>query len=734
MRRSQTRIDGLVVAGLVVLACSEEAYVPKVVEGRQGQTRAVAKPRTDPTPTARRAEPPAEPPPAPEPVDAPQHGAKGQGIARIQASKLRLSPGELRTLDHAGFVVSANRRFPTFAHGYVDIYVNDLPLFVSADSILDPIHRSYRSILRSVEEQIFVPAVTKLLDDMRAKLAAGAVHELGADTEADLDVYLGVPLRLLTGREVAMVAGGSGGEVQRLARLAIDAGTPSPAALFGELRDIDFSQYKPRGHYAGNPILERYFRAMMWLGREDARLVETDDRGEPVLRKRALDDALAMRALLDSAGIDRWTAIDRALDAFVGKRDSMSFPELGQAMQELGTTDPEAAAKIADGAWLATLVRGNYGRQRIAGSIHGERPDGRPSIQPRSFTPFGQRFVVDSEVFSHLVYDRLPDEGGPPRLLPKPLDVAYAVFDNGRARALLRDDVARFYALGGALEVERAAVNRLEPAFWQDSLYNSWLYALRTLSPGSPHADALPPVARTNAWATRILNTQLASWAELRHDTVLYAKQSYTVSLGCSYPDAYVDPYPEFFAALDDFARRGAAAAGEFAGPGKQIAEYFAHLGKVTAVLGDIAKRELRGEPLTPDDLRFINDAVKIHRTKVDAVCTTEVIENLEGWYARLFFDPSDALDYDPTIVDVHTQPTDEAGNEVGKVLHVGTGKPRLMVVTAETCNGSKTYVGLASSYYEEVTSGFHRLTDQEWKGMVDSRSPPSFLESIQGR
>jgi hypothetical protein len=59
-------------------------------------------------------------------------------------------------------------------------------------------------------------------------------------------------------------------------------------------------------------------------------------------------------------------------------------------------------------------------------------------------------------------------------------------------------------------------------------------------------------------------HTQLASWAELRHDTVLYAKQSYTTSLGCSYPDAYVEPCPEFFRALGDFAKKGKEAAAGF--------------------------------------------------------------------------------------------------------------------------------------------------------------------------
>ena len=49
----------------------------------------------------------------------------------------------------------------------------------------------------------------------------------------------------------------------------------------------------------------------------------------------------------------------------------------------------------------------------------------------------------------------------------------------------------------------------------------------------------------------------------------------------------------------------------------------------------------------------------------------------------------------DPTIADVHTAPTDAGGNDVGWVLHVGTGFPRLMVVTAETCTGPRAYAAL---------------------------------------
>jgi hypothetical protein len=72
----------------------------------------------------------------------------------------------------------------------------------------------------------------------------------------------------------------------------------------------------------------------------------------------------------------------------------------------------------------------------------------------------------------------------------------------------------------------------------------------------------------------------------------------------------------------------------------------------------------------------------------------------------------------------VHTQPTDEVGNPVGHVLHVGTGMARLMAVTFETCTGPRAYVGLASSYFEEVTSDFERLNDPEWAKRLNEQTP----------
>jgi hypothetical protein len=113
--------------------------------------------------------------------------------------------------------------------------------------------------------------------------------------------------------------------------------------------------------------------------------------------------------------------------------------------------------------------------------------------------------------------------------------------------------------------------------------------------------------------------------------------------------------------------------------------------------------------------MAFINDAVTI-----ELICGGG---RADGWYPGLVF--GNPLDFDPTIADVHTQPTDEGGNPVGRVLHVGTGLVRAMVVTANTCTGPRAYAGLASSYFERVTEQYDRLTDERWKDELNQATPP---------
>jgi hypothetical protein len=219
-----------------------------------------------------------------------------------------------------------------------------------------------------------------------------------------------------------------------------------------------------------------------------------------------------------------------------------------------------------------------------------------------------------------------------------------------------------------------------------------------------------------------VLDAQLASWAELRHDTILYAKQSYTAGTTCDFPDVYVEPNPAFFARVGAYAASGAALTGALdlsADPqlAANLVAYFAHLGDVAAILQGMAEHQRTGTPHDQASIDFINQAVRFQPGCGAPAGAT-------GWYPDLFYGGQD-LTFDPTIADVHTQPTDEAGANVGRILHVGTGEVRTMVMSVDTCNGPRAYAGLSSSYFETITQNFDRLDDQRWSASVAQSTPP---------
>ena len=655
--------------------------------------------------------------------------AQAVNLPTLQASALALNTGELGALAARGFVISDRERFPTFTYGYQSIYAQDLPVFVSADSILTALHKSYDQILKSVEQASLVPELGAMLTEMRARLAAGGGAGFGAPSRADADLYLAVAAGLLSGVAPSPVAGAPASVISDLVTSATAAAGTAELELFGAKRIVDLSQFTPRGHYAGVAVLERYFRAMMWLGRIEIVIIEpqlTPTGVVQVFHREGLAAALVVSDLLQGATRARWQRIDAALQAFIGEPDSMSPVDAGKLLTDLGASDLGGVATLSDQRLAQAIIDGGYGQQRIASQIVIAPPHDGTLPLSASFLLLGQRYVVDSHVFSNVVYDRV-DKGSPKRLMPDPLDVAYAALHNDQATTLLAPQLS-LYHYASALEGMRVLVEAHGDAFWSANLYNQWLSALRALSPvaadvGGARAAGLPAVAATEAWGRRILNAQLASWAELRHDTILYAKPSYTGGVSCEFPDAYVEPNPTFFARIGALAAAGGSIIGTLdlsADPtlSADLKAYFTHLADVAGILQGMAEHQRAGTPHEAAQIDFINRAVRFVPGCGQPVGAT-------GWYPELFFRDT-GLSFDPTIADVHTQPTDEGGNDVGRVLHVGTADARLMVVSVDTCNGPRAYAGLASTYLEVTTEHYDRLTDQRWSQLLTSPSRPA--------
>lgn len=646
----------------------------------------------------------------------------------LQASPLALVAEEEEILRNNGLVILKSPQVATFSYGYRNVYAQDLPVFVSADSVLDAVHRSYDAILQDLEGEVLVPTLTSYLAGVRGQIEGSDAQ---ATVRAEADFFLAVAQSLLQGEQVAPAFDASfePAELKEFVDAAKAAAGILKKTLFGVEREIDFSQFEPRGHYRDSELLSRYFQAMMWLGRTDLRFLETLPTGDQVLRRNQVELAFALRDLMAEPQRQEWELIDRIVTAFVGEHDYMVLPELDALQQALGIDSAAQLDDISDQQLAQAIVDGQYGAQRIASQVIRSQIDGTLRLSA-SFALFGQRYTVDSHVFSQVTYSRAP------RVLPDALDAAFAALGNDHAASLLQGELER-WPYAPQLAGIRKLIDRTPEESWNSSLYNLWLGSLRELSAGSEPAGAaaateaapeqtagsgLPKVALTEAWGRRLLNTQLGSWAQLRHDTLLYVKQSYTDGSDCEFPDAYVDPYPEFWASLITYAERGSELLTGLDTDSAVLTraqDYFARFSEIVGVLQRMSEHQLTGQPHSAEDVAFINNAVRISGGGSGP-------PEIEGWYHQLLYRPYEFGDVDNVIADVHT----DVGGERpivrdASVLHVGTNYPRLMVTAIDTCEGPRVYVGPVYAFQQYIAEGVTRLNDEEWQELLHSEAPP---------
>lgn len=664
-----------------------------------------------------------------EPV-APVDPGPVPGMREIQGGRFSLTDAELALLRTQRFAFSTRHSFPNFMTGYAMLYIADQPVYLSADAVLNPLHLSFDSLLADLEEHALGPAIERALATAHGALASSS---LSPETRTDLDLYLAIALSLLRGRPVAPAAGASANTVNDAYAAAQAAARPAPITLFGAERDVDFSQFRPRGHYVGVAARERYFRAVMWLGREGVRVVDSVN-GRPVLSRRSVAGALGLVSVMPPEGRSALALVDTLVTSFAGEGETLGVRDVEQLAQSISSRG--GLASIDDAA-LSRMIDAQRGdRPRIATTLlHHPEGAAESSFEPVAFSLSPQRYTPDSLVLSRVSYDRI--QGGRVlRMMPEALDAAFGALGNDQAAALLEPSLRR-YDFATELSTVRSLVDAHESAYWGGSLYARWLGALRTLSPretlGSP--AGLPTVMRSDAWGRRLLNTQLSAWSEMRHDLVLYLAQSYSAEPGCSYPAAYVDPYPAFWNALGQWAAGVEGLIQQAPWADTQARDrwlvWARHARSVVAQIEGMAQRERAGQELTPEQLAYMNQALN---ARVENVVCTTVTRVDAGWYYDLFAPRLQLGDQRAMVADVHTQPSDENGVRVGHVLHVGTMDPRTFVVIAGPEGRQRAYVGIASSYAERVTSNFERLTDEQWRGQASRAQEPAWLRSVTGR
>jgi hypothetical protein len=683
----------------------------------------------------------------------------------------KLSEAELATFRTNGFVVSERLSDKSFGDIYYNIFVRDLPVFITTDSILQAWQRSFSGVLEVIEEGMLAPTLENLLWELtgqcgsaRRDYASGPL----AQSFEDAEFYLSVARVLAVGESWGWfypIEPAVEQQLKQRAKTALEliaAGKPVSYNFFDGRQGsewVDFSQFVPRGHYTKTPALQRYFQTMMWLGRVDLRVAGDTNWAST----RQLGTAIVLNDLLNRSGQrDQWQKLDQYLTTFIGPSDSMDFTQLDGLLRGAGLVDPKSIRSMAQlESFQSRIEGGTLGAQLIAshGFVAGAGDD---QIKlPRSFTFLGQRFTVDSWTFNQVVMDRIqkPDEpaSNPPKLvrrrLPYSLDVAFAVLGNNQivpelAANMTRTDGVPFrdgFPYQRNLAAVRLALDARPANSWNGTLYDHWLSALRLLSAPTVGPE-YPEAMRTRAWAMKTVNTQLASWTQLRHATVLGVKQSGTFPLLCSYPNGFVEPRPAFFQALQAMASQAATTLRSLGlewtdelrletKPNYMLpnaATFFQGFARTCGTLGAIAQRELDREPLLPTQAAFLENTIERMRDYAG-------VRSYTGWYPKLFFlgdngkintasapEFHDCIRPDFIVTDVHTDGPSVIDGDPGAVLHEGVGRVNLMMIAVDNGPDRMVFAGPVFSHYEFNAPHGTRLTDEAWTQSVDAGTTPA--------
>jgi len=589
--------------------------------------------------------------------------------------------------------------------------------FVPVDALLHTFHVLYDYALREMEISHLLPDLEKLVDSLChtvGRMYEGAEGRVREAALRDL-AFLGVAAELLEiGVEVpSEVKEGVGRELELITAGSGEAVSP----IFGYTED--YSQYVPRGHYTRNRELERYFKAMTWLGRMGFYPSPGDgpsgiEEGRDMTRQAILlVGALHMGEVEGEQALRTWDRIYQPATFMVGAADDLDVNVYTRLAKEVfGQSFP--LSSLEDDAAVDDFIQRALQEQPPAiGS--GRETAGEEEERRTSFRLFGQRFIPDTYIFQQLVSDEVQE-----RYMPRGLDIP-AALGSDRALQLLDGFYGdtRYEGYSGNMQQLRQEFSNLDPARAHSNIYWGWLESLAALL--EPCGEGYPAFMTREAWQDRCLYAYLGSWAELRHDTILYAKQSYTATGAEPGPPAevlkgYVEPLPEAFAdlaATADMLRRGLQERGL---AGEAVVQRLNALYQLLVDLKGIAEKELRGEPLTGEEYGIIEGI-------------GDTMEYISTFPAEVEEELASQTDYDMALVaDVHTDPN------YGEVLEVAVGRPAVYYVIAPVEGQPTLTVGAGLSYYELVRPAGDRLTDEAWQAMVaggEVPEPPAWTHTF---
>ncbi|HNY31545.1 MAG TPA: DUF3160 domain-containing protein [Fibrobacteria bacterium] len=596
-------------------------------------------------------------------------------------------PGPLLArLDSVGFaVVGGNHR--QLWHVYDQNQYRNVPSLVTTDLYLQLLHMHFKYLVRTVEREKLIPGLRTTLADLRGRIAQPVPPSM---QEGRIRAEAGIALaQAFLDRSEAPLAT-LDPSIRENALDDYRSGTASKGQASQILQDtlMDWTAFKPRGHYESSDTLAGYFRAVKWLGLARWKL---DGPNVPA--------ALALAQAWSAAG-DEGTRGLRAIGSFA---DLASGPSNGLSPADLvaASGGRNLTELSSDPAALATLLEKTLARDPVRIRGKGANPIAEKDLETPFVRVFPLRWSADAEILQRLieVKDKL-------RPYPSGLDV-FAVRKAGPALEILRrwdSSTTTWEGWKDTLEVLQRT-----PELSGGTDFHSRRMRLNLTLFDVPARSA--GFQKTALWQRQRLVANLAAWTLQKQENILYQEQAFAAEAGEGGgppppdPKGWVEPNVEFWDGAAELIRQLDTSLAALGMKTSLVASLHKEFLSDLAWLADASRRELAGQNPTKEQLEsidWIGGRMEQLTGEISGIQPGQFESSEEGMAAA--------------AVDVY------AFN--GKPLMEGTGFADELWAVVELGGFLHLVRGAVFSHREWQAP--ERLTDTEWHKMLESGKAPA--------
>ena len=627
-----------------------------------------------------------------------------------------VNPTQLKTFDSTlclrlaqnGFAIVPAQHEQLF-HVYEQNDYSCFPSFVTTDLYLQLFHLYFDCMLREVEENKLHAMMTKLSLSMYLKLyqQANSTDNEEIKSLATYDAaFFAIAYELFTGASIGT------SDFQAITKPEVKRVMDSKNDFSDFIEDyqnvmFSYSLFRPRGHYSRNENLKKYFRGMMWLQSVPFGLDEEISLRRAIVMADALNNEKNAQKDYDQLNV--------LLNYLMGSADNLSIPQVQAEIKKIGKPLREL---LSDANAIATI-------KKNLDEIGEKQTRIRPKFEMTSHNKvclMPQRYQPDAEVLQEMVdYDNDPTK----RATPKGLDF-FAAMGVSPAEQILIEEGQQWKDFKPMLTKMKT---RMQEINWDETIATQWMNALKVVS---DKADNQPYFMGTPEWDKKNLNAMLASWAELKHDAILYAKQPFGAECGGGgLPDpvvmGYVEPNVGFWKKAIELLDNTSKLLKEQGMLTEKVDDATTRIREEAEFLLRTSEKELRGEALAEEEY----DQIKCMGATFENISLDllrQPNQSLMGWDDVQGADKKVAL-----IADVYT--ANAKNNPDKSVLFEGVGLADEIYVIVEIEGCLYIARGAVLSYREFTQPmDLQRLTDEEWQKQLEQeprKGVPSWMKSI---